>query len=85
MLSWVLKGSQRREIIKYINGVNIPAMIYKEAIKNNPKTTRNSVSDVLRAFEKEEIAYCVNPKEKKGRIYTLTEQGEKIKKKIMTS
>jgi len=78
----VLRGSQRREIVKYINGVNIPAMIYKECIKDNDKITRNSVSDVLREFVKKKIAICINPEEKKGRIYDLTAQGKIIKKRL---
>jgi len=84
LYAWVLRGSQRREIIKYINGVNIPAMIYKECIKDNDKITRNSVSDALRQFVKKKIAICINPEEKKGRIYDLTGQGKLIKGRILS-
>ncbi len=82
LYAWVLRGSQRREIIRHINGTNIPAMIYKEAVKSNPKITRNSVSDVLRQFVKKKIAICLNPDEKKGRIYDLTPQGRAIKERL---
>ena len=82
LLAWVLRGSQRREIIKVITGHKIPAQIYKEAIKLNPKITRNSVSDVLREFKKRFVAKCINPEEKKGRIYELTDLGKKILKHI---
>jgi Fe2+ or Zn2+ uptake regulation protein len=82
LLAWVLRGSQRREIIKVIDGRMIPAQIYKEAIKLNPKITRNSISDVLRAFRKAGVVRCINPEEKKGRIYELTAQGKMIKKEF---
>ena len=83
LLSWILRGSQRREIIKVIDKPKIPAQIYKESIRLNPKITRNSVSDVLRAFVRKGLVKCINPNERKGRIYVLTPKGEKIRKKII--
>ena len=82
LLSWVLRGSQRREIIKFIDGRKIPAQIYAEATKRNHKISRNSVSDVLRAFVKQKLVVCLNPEETKGRIYKLTPQGKLIKKEL---
>jgi len=82
LLSWILRGSQRREIIRVMTRNMIPAQIYKEAVKSNPKITRNSVSDVLREFRKKDIVRCINPKEKKGRIYELTANGGRILKLI---
>ena len=51
-----------------------------QAVKLNPKITRNSVSDVLREFRKKCIVRCINPKEIKGIIYELTNLGNKIQK-----
>lgn len=82
LLAWVARGSQRREIIKVMIGMKIPAQIYKEATKLNPKITRNSVSDILREFVNKGIAKCLNPKEKKGRFYTLTKKGKEIVKRL---
>jgi len=83
LFAWVMRGSQRREIIKFIDGRSIPAQIYYGASKRNPKITRNSVSDVLRAFVKQDIVECINPMETKGRFYKLTPPGELIKKEIL--
>lgn len=83
LFAWVVRGSQRREIIKFIDGRKIPAQIYAEATKKNQKITRNSVSDVLRGFVKQKLAECINPDETKGRIYKLTSDGELIKKEIL--
>lgn len=82
LLSWILRGSQRRVLLKWINGKRIPAQIYEEAVKRNPKITRNSVSDVLRAFREKGLVKCLNPEESKGRIYSLTETGKKALKQL---
>ena len=83
LFAWILRGSQRREIIKVITGHKIPAQIYKEAVKLNPKITRNSVSDVLREFKKRFVVICINPEEKKGRIYELTDLGKRVLRQII--
>jgi DNA-binding HxlR family transcriptional regulator len=83
LLAWVARGSQRRVIIKVIVGAKIPAQIYQEAMKINPKITRNSVSDVLREFVKKGLVVCINPEETKGRFYRLTALGEKIRKEFV--
>ncbi len=82
LLSWVARGSQRRVIIKVMDANKIPAQIYEEAIKYNPKITRNSVSDVLREFVTKGLATCINPEETKGRFYKLTPLGEILRKKL---
>ncbi len=83
LISWILRGSQKRVIFRLLKGKKIiPAEIYQEAIKINPKITRNSVSDVLREFRKKGLVKCINPLETKGRIYELTELGKKIVKEL---
>lgn len=82
LISWILRGSQRRVIIKLLRNPKIPAQIYQEAIKFNTKITRNSTSDVLRAFSMMGLVECINPTETKGRIYQLTKKGKEILKQI---
>ena len=65
-----------------MDGSKIPAQIYQEALKYNPKITRNSVSDVLREFVKKGLAVCINPKETKGRFYKLTKLGGEVRTKL---
>ena len=40
------------------------------------------VSQKLKELSKEEIVECVNPKRRKGRLYALTEVGEKATNKL---
>lgn len=72
--SWVIKGKQRKKIIKTMNKPKIPTQIKEET-----HLSLNNVSDVLREFRKKKIAKCLNPKEKTGRLYKLTLKGMRIK------
>lgn len=78
LYGWVLRGSQRRLIIKHLDKLKTPTLLKEEtAIKVS------NVSDVLRAMEKKGLVKCLNPKEKLGRLYQLTKKGEKIRKEVV--
>ena len=70
---WVIRGKQRKKIIKALGKAKIPTQIKEET-----KLSMNNVSDVLRSFQKKKIARCLNPKEKTGRLYKLTPKGMRI-------
>jgi len=74
---WVVRGKQRRKIIKVMSKPKIPTQIKEET-----RLGLNNVSDILRAFEKKKIAKCLNPKEKTGRLYQLTPKGMRIKEEL---
>ena len=82
LISWILRGSQRRAIFQVINGKMIPAQIYQESRKVNDKITRNNVSDILKEMRETKLVECINPIEKKGRIYQLTKKGLEIRKEL---
>ena len=74
---WVVRGKQRKKIIKVMNKPRIPT-----EIKEETKLSLNNISDVLREFKKKRIAQCLNPKEKTGRLYKLTPKGMRIKEML---
>lgn len=74
---WIVRGKQRKKIIKVMGKTKIPT-----EIKEETKLSLNNVSDVLREFKKKKIVKCLNPKEKTGRLYKLTPKGMKIKEMI---
>ena len=74
---WVLRGKQRKKIIKVLDKPRIPTQIKEET-----KLGLNNVSDVLRSFQKKKIARCLNPKEKTGRLYKLTPKGMRIREEL---
>ncbi len=77
LYSWVLRGRQRRLVIKALQRMKTPTMIKEET-----KLSINNVSDILRLFVKKGIAKCLNEKAKTGRLYKLTHIGKEIVKEI---
>ena len=72
--SWVIRGKQKKKIIKAMNKPKIPTQIKEET-----HLSLNNVSDVLREFRKKKIVKCLNPEDKTGRLYKLTPKGMKIR------
>lgn len=72
--SWIIRGNQRKKIIKAMNKPKIPTQIKEET-----HLSLNNVSDVLREFRKKKIVKCLNPQEKTGRLYKLTSKGMRIR------
>lgn len=84
LYSWVVRGKQRRAVLEAIKKEDmIPTEIYKEAKKINPKMSLNTTSDVLKEFRDRKIVVCLNPKEKMGRLYRLTQKGKTIRNKLI--
>ena len=76
--SWIVRGKQRRAVIKHMNKTKIPTEIGKES-----GLSLNHASRVLREFEKKGLAKCLTPKERVGRLYKLTERGKAVMEKIL--
>lgn len=73
-LSWVKRGKQRREIIVHIENKETPSEI---AGKSN--YSLNHTSRILNEFRKKGFVKLLNPKQKTGRLYELTEKGKAVK------
>ena len=76
--SWILRGKQRRAIIKILDKPKTPTLIKEET-----KIKVSNVSDVLREMQKRNIVKCLNPKDKLGRLYELTSNGYKLRKELL--
>lgn len=72
--SWIVRGKQRKKIIKVMDKPKTPTQIKAET-----NLSLNNVSDILRSFRKKKIARVLNPKEKTGRLYVLESRGKKIR------
>ena len=75
--SWVVRGKQRKKVIKALGKPRIPTQIKEEA-----HLSLNNVSDVLRELRKKKIVKCLNPKDKTGRLYELTPKGMRIREML---
>ncbi len=77
-LSWVKRGKQRREIIVHIVGTKTPTEISKKS-----GYSLNHTSKVLNEFRKHNLVKLLNPEDKTGRLYQLTEKGKVVKDEIL--
>lgn len=73
-ISWIKRGKQRREIIVHINDKETPT-----EIANKSKYSLNHTSRILNEFKKKGFVKLLNPKQKTGRLYVLTEKGRIIR------
>ncbi|MCK5282339.1 MAG: hypothetical protein KAK00_02935 [Nanoarchaeota archaeon] len=79
-LSWVKRGKQRREIIVHINDQETPTDIASKS-----KYSLNHASRILNEFRRKGFVKLLNPKQKTGRLYELTERGKVIRDKLRQS
>ena len=76
-LSWIKRGKQRREIIVHIDDKETPT-----EIAHKSKYSLNHTSRILNEFRKQGFVKLLNPKQKTGRLYELTEKGRIIRDKL---
>jgi len=74
MLSWVKRGKQRRDILIHIKGTQTPTEISKKS-----GYSLNNTSRVINDLKNKGLLKILNPKEKTGRLYELTQQGKIIR------
>ena len=77
-ISYVEISKYRKKVMKSLEGdVKIPT-----AIANDSGIRTNHISKVLAELKAHELVECINPEVRKGRLYRLTDKGEKIIKEI---
>jgi len=77
-LAYVNISSYRAKTVKSLKDeVKIPTQIAKDA-----GIRPNHISKVLSELKAQGIAECINPEVRKGRLYRLTDLGEKIVENI---
>jgi predicted transcriptional regulator len=77
LYSFVVRSEQRRKIILSLEKPKTPTQIAQEI-----KASVSHVSRALSQFAEKEIVECLTPKEKVGRVYTLTKAGKEILKHL---
>ena len=77
-MSYVNISKYRTKVMKSLDGkVLIPTQIAE-----NSGIRTNHISKVLSELKAHELVECINPEVKKGRLYRLTDKGEKLVKNI---
>jgi len=77
LYSWVVRGKQRVAMITALNKLKTPKQLSEET---NFKFS--NVSDVLQAMRKKNLVRCINPQERMGRLYELTNKGKAVLKEL---
>lgn len=73
-ISFVSISTYRTNVMKTLYGeVKMPSKISKDI-----GIRTNHVSTILIQLKKHNLVECVNPEARKGRIYRLTDKGEKV-------
>ena len=77
-VGFVIRSKNRAKVMKSLQGeVKIPSMI---AVETGIIT--NHVSNNLKDLKCHGLVECINPEAKKGRLYRLTDDGNKIVDKL---
>lgn len=75
---YVTASKYRAKVMKTLDGeVKIPSQIAKDT-----EILQNHLSNTLKQLKEHELVECVNPEVRKGRLYRLTDKGEKIVNKV---
>ncbi len=77
-LSYVLRAKTRKKIVVIMDKIRMPSELKREL-----KIEDSNIARALRELEKEGIIKCLTPKQKMGKLYTLTHEGEEIRKKVI--
>jgi len=79
LIGYIYSSSLRRDVIKFLekNTRARPIEIAKSIGKY-----QSHISNVLIAFEKEGLVKCITPQKRTWRVYTLTEVGKNVSKKM---
>ena len=77
LISYIVRGKVRLSILNVLDKPMTPTKM-AEQLKNHRSTISRSLIDM----EKRGIVKCLTPKEKTGRLYTITKKGKIILEKI---
>ena len=73
-ISYVNISKYRTKVMKSLDGeVLIPTQIARSS-----EIRPNHISKVLSELKAHELVECINPEVRKGRLYRLTDKGEKV-------
>lgn len=83
MEEWKLRrflklGKGRRKVLQVLSGK--PYMVSEIASKT--ETSIPNISRILGELKKAKLVKCLNPEVRKGKVYSITELGKNIMKKV---
>jgi DNA-binding transcriptional ArsR family regulator len=82
-IGFIKRGKNRKEVFMKLDKPMMPSELVMKIYKSNSNTYFNLVSRALSELKEKELVEVVNPKERTGRIYRRTKEGEKVSKEIV--
>lgn len=76
-VAFVKRSEQRREVLQELDSPAIPKEIAEET-----DMYPSHVSRALRKLREEDIVEVINPDDRKGRLYRLTDTGEAVYEEV---
>ena len=77
-VGYIQVSTYRTKVMKSLDGeVKIPSKIAKDT-----DILQNHMSATLKQLKEHELVECINPEVRKGRLYRLTDKGERIVNKL---
>ncbi|MHA1815290.1 MAG: hypothetical protein ACTSX1_04740 [Candidatus Heimdallarchaeaceae archaeon] len=80
-LAWVKRGKRRKEILIHLLNSKIPQST--KDIKNSLNIAMSQASFSISELEQNGLIICMNPTDKIGKIYDLSEEGTAIILKLL--
>jgi len=73
-VEYIKKSQYRSKVLKTLaNDTKMPSQIAKDT-----GIVQNHISNTLKQLKDHDLVECINPEVRKGRLYRLTDNGEKI-------
>jgi len=74
--AWVKRGSRRQKTLELLNKASNPLTI--NDIHEKSKIALSQASATIAELEKAKLIKCLNPQDKIGKLYIITEEGKEI-------
>ncbi len=81
-IGFIKRGRNRKKVFMNLDKPMIPSEIVMKVYKSNSNTYFNLVSRALSELKAKKLVEVINPRDRTGRIYRRTKEGEKISKQI---
>lgn len=81
-VGFVKRGKNRKNIFINLNKPLMPSELVIKIYKKSSNTYFNIVSRALAELKVKKLIEVVNPKDRTGRIYRRTKEGEKVAKEL---
>ena len=80
LYAWLKRGNRRKEVLKLL--INSQSPMTTNEIKAKLKVALSQASFTVKELSDKKLVECLNPKDKIGRLYKITNEGKVILNEI---